>query len=433
MANYTPTSTSRNDYTKILQVGDIIHGTAGQTIPITVPAGTYRLECYGAQGAYGMCSTSGSTSYTLITSSNYSNYFSLEGNANSSLGFNGFEFYSDGPGDYMIKITRSGTYRIDASNNSSSNLDNLYVSYSSNNGVSYTTLCSASNSSDSAISYFDYGYIVYMKYATQSYSGSNSFVQISYQENTSSDVTSSYGGCGGHSIGTIVFPKAINLFMVTGGQSGFNGGGQGRTYSYDSTTTVAGNGGGGTDIRIQQDSLYSRVIVAGGGGGSGGHSGTPNLILGGGETGASPLDTSYSSGQTYPGLGGSFGYGANASGDTNYKYGSPGGGGGWYGGGSSGQVSDTNSVLYLYNGGGSGYIYTESTAINYPSGCLLDSTYYLSDAITEYSTHTGDGNIYITCFELAPSKFFFFKTENGWVTAEKIFKKTENGWQGGEI
>ena len=32
--------------------------------------------------------------------------------------------------------------------------------------------------------------------------------------------------------------------------------------------------------------------------------------------------------------------------------------------------------------GGSGYVYTASNATNYPSGCLLNSSYYLMDAQT---------------------------------------------------
>ena len=43
--------------------------------------------------------------------------------------------------------------------------------------------------------------------------------------------------------------------------------------------------------------------------------------------------------------------------------------------GSSGRDGDAGS-------GGSGYVYTSSTASNYPAGCLLNSSYYLSNAQT---------------------------------------------------
>ena len=60
-------------------------------------------------------------------------------------------------------------------------------------------------------------------------------------------------------------------------------------------------------------------------------------------------------------------------------------------------------------GGGSGYVYTSSTASNYPSGCLLNSSYYLTSALTSAGDstfknpsgvneigHTGDGYVRIT-------------------------------------
>lgn len=65
-----------------------------------------------------------------------------------------------------------------------------------------------------------------------------------------------------------------------------------------------------------------------------------------------------------------------------------GGGGGWYGGG----ASEANNAS-----GGSGYVYTSSTVSNYPSGCLLNSSYYLTDAQTiagnqSFPSPTSSGN-----------------------------------------
>jgi hypothetical protein len=49
MATYTPTSSSGTDYTSSLAVGDIIQGNyTGNVIPVTLPAGQYKLECWGA-------------------------------------------------------------------------------------------------------------------------------------------------------------------------------------------------------------------------------------------------------------------------------------------------------------------------------------------------------------------------------------------------
>ena len=61
---------------------------------------------------------------------------------------------------------------------------------------------------------------------------------------------------------------------VTSGNSGdvtpggFNGGGASKISYYNNVYTYGQGGGGGTDIRINEDSLYNRVIVAGGGAGA---------------------------------------------------------------------------------------------------------------------------------------------------------------------
>ena len=78
-------------------------------------------------------------------------------------------------------------------------------------------------------------------------------------------------------------------------------------------------------------------------------------------------------------------------------------GGGWYGGGSGNAGS---------GGGGSGYVYTSATASNYPSGCLLNSSYYLTNAATyagntsfvsptggNETGHSGNGYARITLVE----------------------------------
>ena len=142
-----------------------------------------------------------------------------------------------------------------------------------------------------------------------------------------------YGGLGGYSKGTVNLEKGTKLYIYVGGTpatnssnrtavtGGFNGGGNGYNRYYNSTYTYGQGGGGATDIRIGTDSLYARVIVAGGGGG-------------------------------------------------------------FYGGAASNSYSDTDTDLRSSNGGGSGYVYTSSTSSSYPSGVLLNSSYYLTDAET---------------------------------------------------
>ena len=246
------------------------------------------------------------------------------------------------------------------------------------------------------------------------------------------------GGYGGYSKGTITLTEATTVYISVGGAgsssstaAGFNGGGTGIS---------SGRGGGGaTDVRIGQNSLYSRVIVAGGGGGAGVTSANANPCgCGGGEYGGdgyyNNTTGSYTTGQNRSGgsasqtAGGitwstgtqaTFGQGGNASG-----YSCGGGGGGWYGGGGA-YDSDSDSDG-RWGGGGSGYVYTSSTAKNYPNGCLLNSTHYLTNAQTiagdtsftsptgsAETGHTGSGFCRIT--NLNPTQYgLYVKTNSGW-------------------
>ena len=250
---------------------------------------------------------------------------------------------------------------------------------------------------------------------------------------------SSYiGGYGGYSKGTITLTEATTVYISVGGAgssssttAGFNGGGTGIS---------SGRGGGGaTDVRIGQNSLYSRVIVAGGGGGAGVTSANANPCgCGGGEyggdgyyndtTGSYTTGTNRCGGSASQTAGGktwststqaTFGQGGNASG-----YSCGGGGGGWYGGG--GAYDNDSDSDGRWGGGGSGYVYTSSTAKNYPNGCLLNSTHYLTNAQTiagdtsftsptgsSETGHTGNGFCRIT--NLNPTQYgLYVKTNSGW-------------------
>lgn len=249
------------------------------------------------------------------------------------------------------------------------------------------------------------------------------------------------GGRGGYAKGTINLNTETVLYLLSGGKGsattektvqqggGFNGGGHGTSTS---TTYTSTGGGGASDIRIGQNSLYARVIVAGGGGGGYAYStkNTENYAeggYGGGTSGSDGVNKGSNTTSFLPGKGGTqlapgdsyygtasadssrseyagFGYGANAQINASY---SVGGGGGWYGGGSARRSG---------GGGGSGYVYNSSSSVNYPSGCLLNSDYYLSntsligagglwnspDGATE-SGHSGNGYVRITCTSIINS------------------------------
>lgn len=229
---------------------------------------------------------------------------------------------------------------------------------------------------------------------------------------------SSYlGGYGGYSTGVLDLSIVAPAYVYVGGTAsaatgGFNGGGNG--YS------TGGGGGGGSDIRLLFDSLYARIIVAGGGGGAmyanGGRGGGLNGYAGQDSTTEQTGTARNGGGASQTGGGvawnqstwiGKFGQAYHHPG-TGYENG--GGGGGWYGG-APGYDNDADNDG-RGGGGGSGYVYTESSASNYPAGCLLTSDYYLSDASTVDSTRTGNGEIKITVLEIKKDGLIFIPNNN---------------------
>ncbi|KAK8834527.1 hypothetical protein M9Y10_010634 [Tritrichomonas musculus] len=204
---------------------------------------------------------------------------------------------------------------------------------------------------------------------------------------------SNHSGKGGYSVGTLTLNKATKLFIHVGEcpnglKGGWNGGGSAKKYK---KYTPAG-GGGATDISLygeegssnwnNEDHLYSRIIVAGAGGGSSHDNDYPHWYggFGGGLAGQiSGFGINDSEGtQTRAGQcqscseGQGFGVGG-----TFVDTGSSGGGSGWYGGGAPGRGN-----WGVGGSGGSGYVYNQSTASNYPSGCKLNSEFYLAESKT---------------------------------------------------
>ena len=103
---------------------------------------------------------------------------------------------------------------------------------------------------------------------------------------------------------------------------------------------------------------------------------------------------------------GAFGLGANQS-LTNYRYCAGGGGGGWYGGGTG--YSDTSTNYVNYSGGGSGFVNISANAASRPSGYTglqLDSgttkdgsTSFESTSGGTETGHSGNGYARITRVE----------------------------------
>ena len=253
-----------------------------------------------------------------------------------------------------------------------------------------------------------------------------------------------YAGAGGYCYGTLTLLEDTDLYLYVGGSGntggssgGWNGGGRRSSYP---------GGGGASDIRINSTSLYARVIVAGGGGSDGaankrggsgsgadGQSVTDNYGTGGyggGQTGV--LNSSWqtasqsTSTTTLEGAYAGFGFGGNG---ISYALGHGGaGGGGWYGG--SGSYPDGSGDDDRGGGGGSGYTYTSSNASNYPSGCLLNSKYYLTNTgAGDWSGGTGEnGKIKITVLK-AINKGVYVKMNGNWTKAIGVLSKVNNIWQ----
>lgn len=210
-------------------------------------------------------------------------------------------------------------------------------------------------------------------------------------------------GCpGGYAAGTLTLNAQTNAYLTVGG-NGNNG--------------AKGNAGGATDIRLNQNTYYHRVLTAGGGGAPTMYivapaQGVPDpydvLVLkdgvGGGTSGGDGGELQIP-GDVSSGKGGTATAGG-ARGDGNYRgwtyhasgfgvggyvlspYGSvieQCGGGGWYGGGCAlSEVWYNVQMTTAYRldhggGGGSGFAYSAATASLVPSGFGLNSSYYLTN------------------------------------------------------
>lgn len=108
------------------------------------------------------------------------------------------------------------------------------------------------------------------------------------------------------------------------------------------------------------------------------------------------------------------------------------GGGGWYGGG--GSYPDSSGDDDRGGGGGSGFVWTGSNA---PSGYLLDSSYYLTEAQTiagdtSFASPTGtaetghadNGYVRITAIEVKTNLSIYIKNSTWKENNEILFKKT---------
>lgn len=450
--------------------GDIInYAYSGAVKNISLPKGQYKLECWGAQGGTGYTrvgTANTSTSYTGITTNNYSNYFTI---SNGSYYFN-----PDSYGDWSANnlgwdsttatttwtCTSSGTYRLTWDYVTEQRYDKLTIKA---NGTVYADAVSGSSSGSTTVNLSNGATIeaTYAKDSSRSETREKAVLKIEKENTTTSwsygSSTSYSGGKGGYSIGILTLKNPSTAYIRTGGEGssnnttssnvtvsgGFNGGGNSKTGYYHDAFTTGGGGGRASDVRLDSDDLYARVIVAGGGGGAAGANDSSKY--GGGVNGGSPV-SGFAASATTAGTNGSFGTGGNHTASYNYKYRSRGGGGGWYGGGCVTSSSDSNAdTIRGSNGGGSGYVYTSSTASNYPSGCKLNSTHYLTSAETHAGNtsftsitdginetgHSGNGYVRITVIKI-DSINIPCKVDGVWKTGDTVKAKIDGLWKDAE-
>ena len=217
------------------------------------------------------------------------------------------------------------------------------------------------------------------------------------------------GAKGGYSKGTIVLRSSTNVFVSVGQQgtctsgsaletpASFNGGGKPKIFAPGDH--VACSGGGASDIRLNKNTLFHRVIVAGGGGGYGKFKDALRIGGSGGgingtNGGSSCTNNEEKFGtQTYGGTGkkgdsnGIFGFGGNA---TSADGG--GGGGGWFGGAAGQNCIDPGN-------GGSGFVLTSSSysIAKLQSQYGLGPAYFMTHAETKVQSEvSGNGKVIIT-------------------------------------
>ncbi len=206
--------------------------------------------------------------------------------------------------------------------------------------------------------------------------------------------TAGTGALGGTATGTATVTPGQVYYVFVGGAAvdtvgGFNGGGNG--------ANLSGAGGGASDIRINDATITSRILVAGGGGGggntgywttatnggNGGAGGGGNGTNGASWTSASPAET------LLGGRGGTAATGGAGGDGCPLAMGSTGGNGSYGYGGNGGKISfyagpSTTPPLYRVcgGGGGGGYI---------GGGGGGGGTYGTSACSQNYSTGAGGG------------------------------------------
>lgn len=374
----------------------------GTVQEVTLPKGTYKLQCWGAQGG---TSSSGSATgskggysegvLTLTKTTTLYIFVGGQGASSGNGGWNGgggaggstsynsgdtygYSSYACGGGATDICTVTSGmTYSSYRNNRSAASLLSRCIVAGGGAGGSYryTEVTTTSSSRRTVVS--TSGTFKKMDGWSSPYNAwSGSFTLkagVTYYCSASSGSVCFIGSDFMGSHGSGFTPSSSGSYRVLAFSS--NASLEGKSVSlsawyYESTTSTSTSSG------------KSNAAQQGGGtSGCGQYPGT----------------------QTAAGRGGDFGFGANQT-VTGYRYSGGAGGGGWYGGGSA--YSDSSTSYVNYSGGGSGFVNTAANAGSRPSGYTglqLDSGTTTAGSSSFPSTsggtetgHSGNGYARIT-------------------------------------
>lgn len=351
---------------KTLPVGTVYnYSYTGTVQSVTLPAGQYKLQCWGAQGgtsSEGNAAGSkggyseGVLTLTKITTlyifvggkgaSSGNGGWNCGGGASGSTSYNsggtyGYSKYACGGGATDIcTVTSSMTYSSYINNRSDASLLSRCIVAGGGSGGSYrhteTTSTQTYTATLSSVhKTYDYGFEVdtYYNYpsgydSSCSYTIKKKHPSITYNGKTYAVKT------------TVVLQN--NLVLVVAqvtDQSIWNSLPTG-TLSYSNISVQLTR----TETTTSTSSGKSSGAQVGGGASGGGQ---------------------YPGTQKSAGAGGAFGKGQSVT-VTNYRYSGGAGGGGWYGGGSA--YSDSSTDYVNHSGGGSGFVNTAANAGSRPSG-----------------------------------------------------------------
>lgn len=407
-------------------VGDVRnYSYTGTVQSVLLPAGSYKLQCWGAQGGqtngYGT-KNKGGYSEGVLTLTSPTTVYIFVGGQGSTSGNGGWNGGGKSTGYTSYNSNNENGYSYPACGGGATDIALVTSSMSYSGGR--TNRSSASLLSRMIVA------------------GGGSGASLGYKEVTTETITwetiyDGYGGrrLGGNSnelIGFWTDTYGINLelgetyritfsgndFGTHGnivGMEGYNSG----TWKWQNSTT-----NGGTivckNVTCTYWDIYSYHTIG---------LDTSNITVklekqiittsteivdwdysnghaGGGVVGAcynSGTGANCKAGPNYAGTSAGFGYGANLD-VTSYRYAGGAGGGGWYGGGTT---YNDNGVVYVnYSGGGSGFVNTAANASYRPSGYTglqLDSgetkdgnTSFPSTSGGNETGHAGNGYARIT-------------------------------------